>query len=95
MIADKARLIESNGVLLAISFTPYATNTRDLVAICVDNQVSVVSITDSTLSPIAHSDALYLEVLEDEVAGFRGLSATMCLAQCLVVEAGKYRANMN
>jgi DNA-binding MurR/RpiR family transcriptional regulator len=95
MIADKTCLIQRHEVLLAISFSPYASNTRELVDICAHRQVPVVSITDSTLSPIAREDALHLEVFEDEVAGFRGLSATMCLAQCLAIEAGKYRSNMD
>ncbi len=97
LIADKARLIgrHRDEVLLAISFSPYAANTRDLVDICTSRQVPVVSITDSSLSPIARQDVLYFDVLEDEVAGFRGLSATMCLAQCLAVEAGKYRSKID
>ncbi len=74
---------------------PILPNTRELVDICANRQVPVVSITDSTLSPIARRDAMHLEVLEKEVSGFRGLSATMCLAQCLAVEAGKYHSNMD
>jgi DNA-binding MurR/RpiR family transcriptional regulator len=50
----------------------------------------VVALTDSTLSPIARSDDLHLVVLEEEVGGIRGLSATMCLALVLAVETGKF-----
>ncbi len=88
-MADRARLIRRDEVLVAISFSPYTANTRDLVDICLSQQVPVVAITDSTLSPIARSDDLHLEVLEEEVGGIRGLSATMCLALCLAVETGK------
>ncbi len=95
MLVDKAKLISASEMLLAISFSPYSVNTRELVDVCIEQQVSVISITDSTLSPIARRDAICLEIIEHEVAGFRGLSATMCLAQCLAVEAGKCRANMN
>jgi DNA-binding MurR/RpiR family transcriptional regulator len=95
MLVDKAKLMSASELLLAISFSSYAANTRELVDICIEQQVPVISITDSTLSPIARRDAICLEVIEHEVAGFRGLSATMCLAQCLAVEAGKCRANMN
>jgi DNA-binding MurR/RpiR family transcriptional regulator len=52
-------------------------------------------LTDSTLSPIARTDDLHLEVLEEELGGIRGLSATMCLALCLAVETGKYRFKKN
>lgn len=91
ILADKARMIRSDEVLLAVSFSPYTANTRELVDICLAQKVPVVAITDSTLSPIARNDDLHLEVLEEELGGIRGLSATMCLAICLAVETGKYR----
>ena len=91
-ITDKARMLRPDEVLVAISFSPYTANTKELVDVCLANGVNVVAITDSTLSPIARTDDYHLEVLEDEVNGFRGLSATMCLALCLAVEAGKQRA---
>ena len=92
-MTDKANLIRHDEVLVAVSFSPYTANTRELVDICLARQVPVVALTDSTLSPIARADDLHLEVLEEEVGGFRGLSATMCLALCLAVETGKQRAH--
>jgi DNA-binding MurR/RpiR family transcriptional regulator len=92
-VADKARLIRRDEVLVAVSFSPYTANTRELVDICLAQQVPVVALTDSTLSPIARTDDLHLEVLEEEVGGIRGLSATMCLALCLAVETGKCRSH--
>ena len=89
VMADKARLIRQDEALIAVSFNPYTANTKDIVDICLDNQVPVVALTDSTLSPIARSDDFHMEVLEEEVGGIRGLSATMCLALCLAVETGK------
>jgi len=93
-MADKVRMLQEDDVLLAISFSPYTANTRELVEICLANKVKVVAMTDSTLSPIAKSDDCHLEVLEEEVSGFRGLSATMCLALCLAVETGKQKAEL-
>lgn len=95
LMADKASLIQCDEVLVAVSFSPYTANTRELVDICLAQKVPVVALTDSTLSPIARSDDLHLEVLEEEVAGFRGLSATMCLALCLAVETGKQHSQRN
>ena len=94
-IADKANLIRQDEVLVAISFSPYTANTRELVYICLAQQVPVVALTDSTLSPIARTDDLHLEVIEEEVGGIRGLSATMCLALCLAVETGKCRSQVD
>ena len=93
-MADKARMLKEDDVLLAISFSPYTANTRELVDICLANNTNVVALTDSTLSPIARGDDFHLEVLEEEVSGFRGLSATMCLALCLAVETGRVRAEL-
>ena len=94
-MADKARMLRTDDVLLAISFSPYTANTRELVDICLLNKIKVVALTDSTLSPIARADDFHLEVLEEEVSGFRGLSATMCLALCLAVETGRVRAELD
>ena len=94
-MADKARMLKADDVLLAISFSPYTANTRELVDICLLNNTKVVALTDSTLSPIARADDFHLEVLEEEVSGFRGLSATMCLALCLAVETGRVRAELD
>ncbi len=95
LMADKANLIHSDEVLVAVSFNPYTANTRELVDICLARQIPVVALTDSTLSPIARTDDLHLEVLEEEVDGFRGLSATICLALCLAVETGKRHSQKN
>ncbi len=94
-MADKARMLKSDDTLLAVSFSPYTANTRELVDICLANNTKVVALTDSTLSPIARADDFHLEVLEEEVSGFRGLSATMCLALCLSVETGRIRAELD
>jgi DNA-binding MurR/RpiR family transcriptional regulator len=95
MMTEKTRLIQQDEALIAISFSPYTANTRELVDICLAQKVPVVALTDSTLSPIARTDDLHLEVLEEELGGIRGLSATMCLALCLAVETGKCRSKKN
>jgi len=89
VMLDKAQLIRSDEALIAISFNPYTANTQDIVDVCLKNKVPVVALTDSTLSPIARSDDLHMEIIEEEVGGIKGLSATMCLALCLAVETGK------
>ena len=93
-LTEKAQLIRREEALVAVSFHPYTANTRELVGICLDNGVPVIALTDSTLSPIARTDDLHLEIVEEEVSGIRGLSATMCLALCLAVETGRYRSPM-
>ncbi len=94
VMTEKARLIRQEEILLAISFSPYTANTREIVDVCLEQGTKVIALTDSSLSPIAISDDPHLEVLEEEVSGFRGLSATMCLALCLAVEAGKWHKKL-
>ncbi len=88
-MTEKASLIQADEVLVAVSFSPYTARIREIIDVCLTQKIPVVSITDSTLSPIAVSKGFLLEVLDKEVGGIRGLSATMCLALCLAVETGK------
>lgn len=89
VMTDKARLVKQDEALVAISFSPYTANTRDIVEICLDNDVPVVTLTDSLLSPIAKPQSIHFEIPEEQLGGIRGLSAVMCLALCLAVETGK------
>lgn len=93
-MTEKAKLIRKDEALIAITFSPYSAYTKELVDACLVNEVPVVAITDSTLSPISRADDLHLEVVEEEVSGIRGLSATMCLALCLAVETGKLTSKL-
>ena len=89
VMTEKVKLIRQDEALIAISFSPYTANTRDMVDICLKQGVQVVALTDSSLSPLARPDNIHFEVPEEEVSGIRGLSTVMCLALCLAVETGK------
>jgi len=54
--------------------------------------VPVISITDSTFSPLAHIARIWLEVVEEDYAGFRSLGATFCLSMALATLAAKLRS---
>jgi DNA-binding MurR/RpiR family transcriptional regulator len=45
----------------------------------------VLSISDSLVSPVAKPATMVLQVREAEIRKFRSLSASMCLAQALVI----------
>jgi DNA-binding MurR/RpiR family transcriptional regulator len=45
----------------------------------------VLSISDSLVSPVAKPATVVLQVREAEIRKFRSLSASMCLAQALVI----------
>jgi len=78
-------LIDAKDLLVAISFPPYAAETVQAVQRAVGRKARLLSFTDSPVSPIAKPANTVLVVKESEVHSFRSLSASLCLAQALVV----------
>lgn len=78
--------------VLAISFTPYASETVGLVREAVGRKVPIVSVTDSPFSPLAQTADLWIEVSESNFEGFRSMAATLTLAMTLTVAIAERRA---
>jgi DNA-binding MurR/RpiR family transcriptional regulator len=78
--------------VLAISFTPYASETVTLASEAARRGIPVVAITDSALSPLADVAEIWLEVSEANFEGFRSLAATMALAMTLTVAIAQARS---
>ena len=76
---------------MAISFTPYASETIALVQAAAARDVPVVTITDSPFSPIAQISTLWLEVVEANFEGFRSMAASLSLAMTLTVAIAEKR----
>lgn len=72
-------------LLIAVSFQPYAEETVAIVGEAIARGCRVIAISDSLVSPIAKPAQIVLQVRESEVRKFRSLSASMCLAQALVI----------
>jgi len=83
------QLIGPRDVLLVVSFSPYGEMTANLARQAHEMGVPIVSITDTSVSPIALDTTLL--VTEEHLFGFRSLCATMNLAQYLAIEAGLKR----
>jgi DNA-binding MurR/RpiR family transcriptional regulator len=77
--------IGADDLLVAISYAPYAQETLETVQRAVALRASVLSFTDTPVSPIAKPADAVLIVRETEVRSFRSLSASLCLAQALVI----------
>jgi DNA-binding MurR/RpiR family transcriptional regulator len=88
MLEQQAARLAADGVLVAVSFHPYAPETMDVVTRAHDQGCPVIVITDTPLSPIATNAALCFEVHDAELYTFRSLTASMCLAQTLAVGVG-------
>jgi DNA-binding MurR/RpiR family transcriptional regulator len=77
--------IAPQDLLIAVSYQPYAEETLQAVEAAVAHGAPVLAISDSLVSPIAHPATITLQVRESEIRAFRSLSASMCLAQALVI----------
>ncbi len=85
MAFDHVACLGAQDVVLAISFSPYNSITPDLVTAAHERQARIVSITDSTFSPLLRHSDTYVEVVETSHAGFRSVAATFALAMGLVL----------
>lgn len=85
MARQQVHGIGKDDLLIAVSYHPYAEEAVHLIEAAVERQCRVLSISDSLVSPVAKPASLVLQVREAEIRKFRSLSASMCLAQALVI----------
>lgn len=85
MMPQQVHSISKDDLLIAVSYHPYAEEAVHLIDAAVDKRCKVLSISDSLVSPVAKPATQVLQVREAEVHKFRSLSASMCLAQALVI----------
>jgi len=77
--------IAAGDLLIGVSYRPYAEETIQVVSTARAQRAAILAITDSEISQIAKEADTVLRVQEAEIRGFRSLSASMCLAQTLVI----------
>ena len=85
LAAEQFAFASAKDAVLAISFTPYASETVALTRAASARGVPIVSITDSPFSPLAQLAGLWIEVGEANFEGFRSMAATLTLAMTLTV----------
>lgn len=88
---EEVRFATKSDVVLAISFTPYASETVALAQAIAARNVPLVSITDSGFSPLAPLSDIWFEVVESNFEGFRSMAATLALAATLTVAVAEKR----
>ncbi|MFJ2285140.1 MurR/RpiR family transcriptional regulator [Pseudomonas iridis] len=91
---EQMRSVRAGDLVIAISFTPYAKETRHCLHYARQQQANTLILTDSHLSPLAKRANSVLLVNEGSALAFRSLSATLCLCQALFV-AVAYRLELN
>jgi DNA-binding MurR/RpiR family transcriptional regulator len=85
MLAEQSSMLTAKDLLIATSFHPYAPETVEIATACKEQKARIIAITDSRLSPIAGVADLSFEIKDAEVRQFRSLTASLCLAQTLVI----------
>jgi DNA-binding MurR/RpiR family transcriptional regulator len=90
MFSEQMSNVERGDLLVAISYSPYSSNTCELAAQAANRGVSVISITDSPISPLANTSQLTFVVHEARVDAFRSLSASLLLGQVLAIGLADY-----
>lgn len=91
LAAEQITFATPQDAVLAISFTPYASETVSLARAAAQKGVPVVSITDSPFSPLAQAAGLWIEISEANFEGFRSMAATLTLAMTLTVAIAERR----
>ena len=81
---DQVGCVGPGDAVLAVSFSPYNSITPELVAAARERAAKIVSITDSTFSPLVKLSDAWIEVIEFDFAGFRSLAATLAVGMALV-----------
>jgi len=92
LAAEETSFATSRDIVLAISFTPYASETVTLAQKLAARQVPIISITDSPFSPLAPISKTWFEVQEANFEGFRSMAATLSLAMTLTVAVAERRS---
>ena len=92
LAAEQITFAGPGDAVLAISFTPYASETVTLARAAAEKGVPVIAITDSPFSPLAQLAGLWIEISEANFEGFRSMAATLTLAMTLTVAIAERRA---
>ena len=85
MTSEQSWMLGPEDVVIAVSFRPYASETADVAERAAANGAPLIAISDSRLSGIARNAEVCFEIKDAEVRQFRSLTASMCLAQTLVI----------
>ena len=91
LAAEQITFAGPRDAVLAISFTPYASETVTLARAAAERGVPAVSVTDSPFSPLAQMAGLWIEISEANFEGFRSMAATLTLAMTLTVAVAERR----
>lgn len=85
MTSEQSWMLGPEDAVIAVSFMPYASETAELAQRAKANGAPLIVISDTSLNPVARNAEVCFEIKDAEVRQFRSLTASMCLAQTLVI----------
>lgn len=85
MFDEQLNQVKSGDCVIAISFSPYAKETVDIMNATAKEGISQIAITDSQVSPLVSFSDISFVIKEAQVSGFRSQCATMSLTQSIAV----------
>ncbi|MBL4588632.1 MAG: MurR/RpiR family transcriptional regulator [Alphaproteobacteria bacterium] len=88
LLKEQISQLGKNDVLIAITFPKYSENSLSAIRIARERGATIISITDSPISPVVLESDICFYTDVATISGFRSFSATMCLAQTLVINLG-------
>ena len=88
---DLLAFADTNDAAILISFAPYTAQTIEVAEQLKAQNVPIIAITDSRLSPLCSGAAALLLLAEADYGGFRTSTAAMTLVMALSVAAADHR----
>jgi DNA-binding MurR/RpiR family transcriptional regulator len=85
MTKAQCNLMSEGDTLFAISFAPYAPETHEVVVEAKSKGLSVITLTDSQLSPLVELSDVSIKIKEAEIHSFRSLNGSMNIIQALML----------
>ncbi len=90
---DTTSTILPGDALFAVTFAPFSEETIQLASRTAERGILLYGLTDSERCPVGQWADQMLIAREDEIGGFRGLSASITLSTALAVAIGAMRKN--
>lgn len=88
MFDEQLNQVKEGDAVVAISFSPYATETLDIMSTTAKKSIKQIAITDSQISPLLTFSDVSFILKEAQILGFRSQCATMTLVQTLAIVLG-------
>ena len=85
MFDEQLSQVKEGDAIVAISFSPYAKETLEIMNTTAQKGIKQIAITDSQISPLLTFSDVSFVIKEAQVHGFRSQSSTMTLVQTLAI----------